>query len=469
VGLGIGAIVVAQLSGPTHSAVAADSTVPAGSAIATGSVFGAVPIVGNTNLSLSAGDSSASYQESESRSSSQTLDLGGVGVILANTPVCGQIVLPAERQPPPLTDDSDGGPPTATNDLPGAGNEAVAAAASPESASATTTPVGQQVAGLLTVSGQATSSVQYTGAERQAQSTVILNMSVSNGLVALQGMTWSAIQNSGGTAVSQGTFSVGSIKVGPLTFPAPSAAQLAIAIGLANKALATLGLTLIPPSTTTDPTTGTVTVTPLEITLGKSALSNVAISPIISQTSALESALAGQTQSGNDCANPKVLVGNLASPGETVANVALGAFANGGGFDLDLGGATADTSAPPDFADPFGSGDSSSNTGGSLPPDALGQVDGGSGLPLGVGLGSVVPGGTGTTSTSEPAQPIAGSSALAAATHCETTSPAGHPSCWSGDAMVVGIVAVGAGAALFLADLRKSRRSRRQRTEEVLA
>jgi hypothetical protein len=161
-------------------------------------VLGAVPIVGNTNLALTVGDSLASYQDSDARSSSETVDLGGLGVILANTNFCGSLVLPASEQPQPLSDDSDGGPPADTNNLDGAGTEAVTADASPESASATTTPVGQDVAGLITVGGQSFSAVSYiAGDEREAQSTAQAQLTIDKGLVSLRGMSWTAEQSTG--------------------------------------------------------------------------------------------------------------------------------------------------------------------------------------------------------------------------------------------------------------------------------
>jgi hypothetical protein len=471
--LGLMALVTAQLIGG-HTATADTPPTPptptgsgtsAGSAIATASVLGAVPIVGNTNLAVSAGDSEASYQSGEARSSSQTLNLGGLGVVLANTPFCGSYALPANDQPPPLTDDTVGGKPTDTNGLP-AGTETVTAQASPESASGTTTPIGQVIPGLLSVGGTSTSAVSYapTG-EREAQATTTMQLSIANGLVALNGITWTAQQQSGASAVSNGSFSVGSITVGPTTIPAPTVAQLSTAVALANTLLQTLGLTLIMPKVELNATNQTVTVTPLELTVGRSALSDTLLSPLIAQSSALETEVNGQTTTGTDCTNAKVLLNNLANPTETIANVALGVFSNGGGFDLNLGGVAADTQPPPDFANPFGNGFNPLSSLGSSLSTVVGSL--GSGLPTGFGLPPIGAAATipTTPTTISPQSISAGSGALSSATHCTTTSPAGHPGCWSGAAEVVGIVAVVAGGGLFLADLRKGRRSRRHLKE----
>jgi hypothetical protein len=93
----------------------------------------------------------------------------------------------------------------------------------------------------------------------------------------------------------------------------------------------------------------------------------------------------------------------------------------------------------------------------------------GGGLSTGSGLPSTGAAATTTTPTTVPPQSVsAGSGSLSSATHCTTTSPAGHPGCWSGAAEVVGLVAVVGGGALFLADLTKSRRSRR-RAQEAMA
>jgi hypothetical protein len=449
---GLFGLISAQLVGG-HAAVADPTPVDPGSAIATASLLGAVPIVGNTNLSLSVGASEASYQDTEARSSSQTIDLGGLGVVLANTPFCGTFALPASEQPQPLTDDSVGGRATDTNDMPGAGTEAVTASASPEAASGTTTPVGQVIPGLLTVEGDSSTAVSYLASgEREAQSTDQANLSIDNGLVELSGLTWSAVQHTGNTAVSQGTFTVDSIKVGPTTIAAPTTAQLATAVALANTALQTVGLTLILPKVTTQAATGSVTVSPLQITVGKSALSNALLLPLIQQSRVIETDINAQTTIGNDCDNDRVLLNNLFTPTETVGNVALGVFTQGGGFDLDIGGVAADTLPPTDYADPFGA----------LPPPLLDTT-----LPpftnpngdfslLPSGPTSTIPA---STTTTLPAQ--SAPTTVTSATHCDTTSPSGHPGCWSGDADVVGAAAVVAGGVLFLADLRKSRRSRR--------
>jgi hypothetical protein len=452
-----------------RSARADTAPIDPGSAIASASVLGAVPIVGNTNLSLTVGDATASYQESEARSSSQTIDLGGIGVILANTPFCGSPVLPSNEQPPPLTDDTVGGTPAATNHMDGAGAEAVTAAPSPESASATTTPVGQAVPGLLNVSGSSTSAVDFvSGNEREAMASSTVQLNIANGLVDLHGLQWSAQQHSGAVAVSSGTFSVGSLSISSVALPVATPAELAGAVSAANKVLSTLGLTLILPRVKTDAGTGAVTVTPLQVTVGRSALSDAVISPLISHMSALESEVNGQTASGNDCSNIKVLEGNLANPTETVANVALGTFSNGGGFDLNFGGVNADTLPPPAFANPFSEGGLAGIADSVLP----GTLGASSAIPSSPTAGSF-PTSIGAAAPTTTPTTGAGHSTMAApgspvsATHCETTSPSGHPGCWSGAAALVGGIAVAAGAVLFLADFRKSRRSRRQAMKEA--
>jgi hypothetical protein len=228
-------------------------------------------------------------------------------------------------------------------------------------------------------------------------------------------------------------------------------------------------LTLILPSVSTDATTGTVTVTPFQITVGKSALSDAAISPLISQVSKLEAAVNGQTVTGNDCADIKELAANLANPAETVGNVALGVFSNGGGFDLDLGGVQADTLAPTDFVDPFGSGAGADTSAGALPPDTFGSSGS---FANGVPPGSLPPSAAGapaggSTTTTAPTR-AAAPGALSSAVHCQSTSPGGKPGCWGGDAAVVGGVALAAGGILFLADITKGRRSRRKSTKEAV-
>jgi hypothetical protein len=227
---------------------------------------------------------------------------------------------------------------------------------------------------------------------------------------------------------------------------------------VANKGLAAAGLSLTQPEESTDSVTGTVTISPLELRIVGTAITNAVLGSLNSTETALEEEIGKVLAAGGSSACVVVLA-SYVGDAELVAGIVEGILAGGGFVDLDLGGANADTQAAPDFTNPLGATSSGDTLGQSLP--SFGGV-------TGTGSGSFSYGSGGTSSSSVPAvvptTPTAPAHQLAAAAqpvalvHCVTSSPAGHPGCWSGAATVGAAALLVVGGALFAADIVRSRR-----------
>ncbi len=464
---GPGGAVTASLSTTSKTATTAPSSaVPTspGSAVASASVVTTGPAYGGYNLSVSTGDSAVSYQASDASASSQDVYLGQIGSLLfsGQPSACSST---ASASPVAslnaLTADSGGGAQSKSGGNQVEGTEAVTVDPSPESASATTTPINLNVAGLIDVLGQSTASVLYTaGKEQTALAKTILDISLGGGIVQLDGATWSVDQATGATPNATGSFTVASIKVAGTTYPVVTATEVTEALNAANSLLSTLGLSVVQPATTNDSATNAVNVSGLEVRLTGSVLTNAVLEPLLAQEPTIEKTI-DAALAGSAC------VASLFGDADLVGNIVLGIMAGAGQATVILGGANAgSTLAPPTFqfggsggAFSFGSPTTGStflpSTGASSFLPTLGGVT----TPTTVGS---------TTSTTVPTKSALGASAPASL-HCESTNPSGGTGCVKGigDWIAAGLLAIA--LALFAVDYRQSRRRRHIRTEEIAA
>ncbi|MGI8493568.1 MAG: hypothetical protein ACR2NJ_12615 [Acidimicrobiales bacterium] len=471
---GAAGLIAIQLALPPDARAAA--AVQPWEASANSSVFGIVPAISGASLTTTFGQSIAAYEQTETQASSATVSLGGLGYIIGNSPFCGQITLPTNKQPQPLTADSATGPSSTTTpgNLPGngaqagPGTESVAVSPNPEYATATTTPLAQSIGnGALTITGRSTSTVRYVaGVAQEADASVTENATFADGAVAIRGMTWKASQHAGPTRAVSSSFDIGAITITTLGIPLalPRSLPLASALGQVNAILGPAGISLVMPTQSTDPGTGAVSIGPLQVHFAGSSLENTVLSPGTGAIASLEKILAGQSAGGKDCSNIRNLIGQLANPTDTVVNVLVGAAEGAGGIDMDLGGASAGTVDPPPFANPL-SGGADLLAPGALPPgdaipgagtSAAGPVPGPSALPPGAAAIPSVPGGAATAGGS----PAGAAGAGAYLAHCVTSSPAGHPGCWKGLGTVAAGVVLAIGSGLLAADIAYGRRSR---------
>jgi hypothetical protein len=483
--MGAAGLVAAQFEFAAGPAGAASATVTPWTAAANSAVLGVVAQASGLSLTTTAGQASTAYLQNEAQATSARINLGGLGVLLANSPLCGTEYYPESAQPQPLTADTANGAASTSNNS-AAGNEAVGVSAAPEYATAATTPVTQTLSNVVDVTGTATSAVRYlAGTEQEADAAVTENVSLVGGLVQMDGLSWTASQHSGHTDVSTGTFSFGSVTIDahgiPLTLPSSEAP--ATVVQEINAVIGLFGLTLVLPVSSTDPATQTVAIGPLQLHFTGSPLDNSLLAPTAKGVSDLENLLATESGSGADCSNIQDLLGQLANPSDTVINVGLGALEGAGGIDLDFGGASADTQAAPDFTDPFDVSGSVSPPLTPLPPvpSAPTTLAKGPSSTAALSVGATSPGSSSSTVAS-PATPVAAQSPTATQTtvglggsrpaafaasvgdlvRCVTTSPAGSPGCSRGLGSLAAGVVVVLGGGLLAADIRHSHRTRRR-------
>ena len=472
--VGSTALVATQVGFRSPARAAAPSTPTAapstpGTAAANAALIGIVPQASSLSLTTSAGQSEAAYNETEDQATSATIDMGGLGVLLENSPVCGQVFFTPDRQPQPLTADSQDGSRTVNNNQ--MGNETVTVSSSPEYARATNAPISQQIPGVLQVTGQSETEVRYTpGAEQEADASVHADVTLLGGLVSMHGLTWQAQMLSGVKNTSTATFSFGSVTLAPAGIPItlPSSDSTAQVLQAVNALLGTLGLSIAAPAATSDPNRGSLSISPLDLHFSGSPADNAVLAPAATQVPSLEQLLAAQTSNGSDCSQIKNFLGNALTPSVEVANLALAAGQGAGGLDVDLGGATVSTQAAPNYANPFGSADSFSA--GTPLPTAGGEVGtaganaGGTSSAVGstAPIGAVGPGpetapagansAEGNPAANAPNPARAPASTGPTLVRCVTASPAGG-GCWRGLGVVAGAGALGVGAVLLAADL----------------
>jgi hypothetical protein len=281
------------------------------------------------------------------------------------------------------------------------------------------------------------------------------NLSLLGGKVVFEGLKWTASQRIGAATQSKGTFSYGSVTIAGAGVPVtiPGTVPIATALKAVNTVLAVVGLTISPPTESTDPGTGGITIGALQLHFTGSAADNMLVGPTFGPLTQLINLFNGQTGTGKDCTQIKNLVGQLSHPTETVLQVLLGGVAGSGAVDVYFGGANADTIAAPNFGDPFAFSPGAATS--VQPPGAsIGNVaTGPASVPAVLGSSSVAPV-AGNTPASAPRAALAGS------TKCETTSPTGSGSCWRGLGTWAGGGAVILGGLLLYADMRRSRRVR---------
>jgi hypothetical protein len=473
--LGIaGAIVLIAGMLPSASSSGADgaaATQP-GSAFASATVLGVNPEYGGFSLAVRAGESAASYTGAQSTANSNAVDTGYLGSALttgapvACLPSSGSTTTttsPVTSTIDGLEITSDNGAHTSSGD---GGIESVTVNPSPESGSATTSLVPLSIPDLLSVTSKAVSNVNYySGQYQEADAHTTIGLSLLNGLISLNGLTWTASQSDGTQSASTATFSVGSITASGQTTTITNSSQLAPAIAFANKDLGPLGITIILPTESTDSVTGAVTIGPLVLQLAGTSLFNTVLHALNPAQQQAEDEIASVLEkTGNAC------IASLATylgVGELVAGIVEGIMAGAGTIDLQIGGASADTQVAADYSNPLDASNPVASASGGNPTDLPA-----SSFPNGSSLGTNTGPVSSSTAATPPAQASSASSSgsiqsSSTLVHCISTSPSDRPGCSSGDGTIaLGVLLLGAGV-LFAADFVRSRR-RLARPKETL-
>jgi len=462
--------VVGQISSPTAGASPA-ATAP-GNVYADAAVLGVIPQDSGLSLTTAAGQANAAYSETEAQASAGTVNLGGLGVLLAESGVCGLPGLSESEQPQLLKADSEQGASnqTVSGNAADAGTEQVMVSPNPEMATAITKPVTQTISGLLSVTGSATSTVRYVASsEQEADASVTEDLSLANGLVQFTGMNWSASQHSGATNASGTNFSFGDVTIGGAGSPIflPSTDSMASIVKAVNQVLGPFGLTMVQPAQTIDPVNGSISIGPLDLHFSGSPTEDQLLAPEVPTLDALQVDLDNQSAPGTDCSNYKELIGNINYPSTSVLEIGLAAAQGSGAVDIALGGATAGTQAAADASSPFGAAGAPAGVTsptGSAPTGAapIAVTPAAGAVPdVGAGTSDVALGPTGgptsATGGATTSRPV--SAVDASAVKCITTSPAGSPGCWRGLAPLAAVAVVLLGGGLLAADIRRGRRA----------
>lgn len=454
-------------SGASSGAGDTPATQP-GSAFASSVVLGVNPEYGGFSLAVRAGEATASYTASQSTATSDAINGGYLVSSLVPTGPNACVPGSSSSSASPtaavngLEITSDNGASTSTGD---GGIESVAVNPSPESANGTTSLLPIIIPDLLSVTSKAVAKVNYVnGRYQEADAQTTIGLSLLNGLVVLNGLSWSASQSDGTQNASTTSFSLGSISVFGKTMTVASPSDLTQAIAAANKVLTLAGITLSLPTESTDSVTGAVTIGPLQLQLAGTTLFNTVLHQIAPAQQQLDDEIAAILEkSGNACIQS--LAADL-GVGELVAGIVEGILAGAGTIDLQIGGASANTQVAPNYANPLDATNplAGSGTGSSLPSSLPFSGGGSLGTSSGPISSSTAPG---ASPQAAPPAPSRAKSSATALIRCVSTSPAGGSGCSAGsDGAALGALLLGAGV-LFAADFVRSRR-RLARPKETL-
>jgi hypothetical protein len=448
-----GILNVAEVGSP------AGATVSAGQGSASAQAIAIQPHEGSLATGVVMGEALAGHTGNYARGQSQGVDLGAIGLSLKGYD-CSNLT-PAQGGPVPPSPSVANSVPTALEvETPPGGGQAEKSIGAQQGyymqntgnstsnpsqapppptygwtesalangvpyADAQTTLVQSIDASLVSVSD--VSSKAWSGlvdGQREAGATVdigSLNIGAGSSSVSLSGLQWSAVYPSGGSAKPSANFSIGKLMVGGLAVPTtqnPSAIQ-----ALIDKALAPLGMEANLPSVSTDSTSSSVSISPLQLAVvpnsNRDTLLNSALNPFGPATNQLfldlENGFPGEPNSLLDvlCRSDSAI---------TVLDITLASVTGGGYASASFGGVTAsssDLAANPFHLSLFASGGLSASQTQFIPGTAgtsAGGQAGGSATPSVVapsapaasgGTGSGSPSGTspagGTTQSYVPA------------------------------------------------------------------
>jgi hypothetical protein len=441
---------------------AAKSTFSNGNATGIAEAVQLAPRTGGLSAAITLGTTIADYRATLAQASSQAIDLGVVGTTLTVQCDSSAPLLKPSQLPQPLIAESTNGNAHATKSMAGQGSSGFAATSGQESVAVTTLPKstadyvgdGLIIPGVVSITGMTSGSTAQVipGQARVATATAhIGQIALANGLILLKDMTWTVEQRTGTHPQKSTSFSMGSATIAGKSLPANEAALNKTFTSI-NNALALTGLHITPPYRTT--TGGVLAIKPLTIGIDNSKLGGTVVNPLL-----------GAIQSEDDTIQATLeKISCKFGSAFSVLDLDEAALDGTGGLDLNLGGATA-TSAGTHYSNPFGNqtlgggggGPQTNPSTGTTKPTSTGST-GQSGAGGGTG-GSSLPStsSTGSGSSGNGTVPtVAGTRSMSES--CSTTSPANRPSCSDGQALTVGLIALGALGGIAAADLLVTRR-----------
>ncbi len=437
------------------------------------------------DINVFAGQTTASYQDDQANAASSNVDIP-LSTLLGSLQVCSK---PPPNLPLPTPLDVNTGtngntaPLSATDSTAQGVDGTRSVQATPGSQSdAQDSVTGLDLPDLIQVSGaqsHAHISANAQSMTRTATATSdVSTVSLLNGAVQLRGLHWQLAQSATGpnntsdVRSSSASFSLSGIGVGPVSIPVSTPAGLPQAVALANSLLAPLGVALRLPTQTS--TTNGEALSPLTIAVGgnkdvwgpllANLLGNATFNQLLgSLTGTLFDPVSCNELNGllKDTGPLNLYWNFLGAAAPLVIGIFGQALGGSGEMDFDVGGVSTtldDTYYPPDS---FGAPEySPAESSGSIPPiSSPGQ----SASPP-----SRIPT---TPSVAPPKEPALSSPpvAMVSSAKCETTSPAGRPMCWIGQAPLGAALTCAGVIGLLVVDEVYLRRRRRHGVEEEVA
>ncbi len=455
----IAAVGVAQLTATAGTSGADTAFIP-GTATSSAGAITVGASVGQLNASVILGTADADYENNEGQALSQVLDLGLIGdVLYANNCQSGapSAVQPTDFPPAQQAESTSGNQTlsyTENKSLAGGGigvaDESASATQVP-SGSSTTTITEDNLAGLVTVQGATTSAKAaiVKGNTRSANaSSTIANISLLNGLVKIDGLQWSAEKTSGASTSSTAAFTISGLTVAGVTVPI-SNDDVTSLLQIINTVLTPVGLSIQWPVVTTA-TDGTINVSPLIVGVDNSALGQELVGANLGKIQTVRQELT-EALFNFDCNLPGYV---------EVADIALSVPAGGGDLNIDLGGASAQTTAVAPES-PFSALGASLGNFGSGGADAFTSPS--TYVPATLGT----PGTPGSTVPAATVSPKVTLGPLVKTTSCSSVGPAGGGCNRSNVALPVGLIGLGLLAVLAAWDYLRQRRRRRLSGQEA--
>jgi hypothetical protein len=327
------------------SAAEGDAAFTPGTGSAIALVYKVNPLFGNLSFGITAGESVAGHQNTAATAQSKAVNLGVIGVTLAGEGCNGAApTLPGDKQPQPVVVNSDdpGAAAGKTGDLGGAIKMSARATTKPFAEAITSVlPLGD-ASGVSIANGTstATSGIAKDGTRQAHAFTTISEVNLFGGLITLKGLRWDALQETGATATSQGSFSLGSINVAGTLIPLPTDAldQLKSLKDVLNA----LGVTITAPATRVEK--GIVFVDPMKIGIVPSAARDNLVSAVLGGVQSVRESFTAAIAS-IACGSDLNILGNNGKTAVTLVDLALASISGAGSLTVELGGVQATTSS----------------------------------------------------------------------------------------------------------------------------
>jgi hypothetical protein len=321
-------------TGPTASGAPAQAEVKPGRGLALAETEKVDPRTGSLSFAITTGRSIAGHQNTVAQASSQAFDYGVIGSTAAAEGCDGSASsLPAEKQPSAVQVDSR--QPNSTQDV----DEDKVPAPAHKYASAQPTPYGeaitttapQTIGGFINIGGgvsKAHSGLVEDATQREAQAiSDVSGVSIPLAGIEMSSLHWEATWRSTDPENGVvGVFSIGSASIQGQALPANDPSQALVQI---NGALASLGMSIVPPRAYKSG--DVIFVEPMGISIFPSPTRDALLTPLLGGVQPVRQSLFDALLQ-QSCKNSTYI---------TIFDIVSGPFTGGGSFSVLLGGVQA--------------------------------------------------------------------------------------------------------------------------------